>query len=149
MKGVKASVRPQLPERLYHWTAPENLVSILEHGLEPRTSRARGGHNRGKQVVFLQEDDDPEFASSYFNMPTRVLRLAIATAGLDGEWSGDLAAWNDWPGDPEEGLEGTIDDPTAGDTLRYTGCVCYHGHIPPTAIVEVVEVEVPESFVSI
>jgi hypothetical protein len=134
----------RLPPRLYHWTSASLLDDILQKGLLPDTRVRRGGHNRDKQVVFLQDEGDIEFAGTYFNLPTDPVRLTINTALLDGEWSPDLAAWNDWPGDPEDGLRGTMAKPSHFDTLHYTGCVCYHGAIPPQAILESLITPLPD-----
>lgn len=146
-----------IPPVLYHWTSASLLPSILEKGLQPYLPKARGGHNRHKSVVFLQDETEFDFASTYFNMPSDPVRLAIDTTQLNASWSPDLAAWNDWPGDPEQDfdltpeeldangtLEGTLERPSAHDTLRYTGCVCYHGHISVSAILESVLVSPPD-----
>ena len=101
-------------------------------------------------MVFLQDEEDIEFAGAYFNLPQDPIRLTIDTTVLIDAWSPDLAAWNDWSGSPEDDvglnadLEGTLDHPSPFDTLRYTGCICYRHPIPPSAILEAKEVPLPK-----
>jgi hypothetical protein len=143
------SILPSLPKHLYHWTSSTQLQSILDSGLKPALSRARGGHNRNKAVIFLQDEAEVDFAGTYFNLPPEPVRLTIDTSQLQAEWSADLAAWSDWPGDPEEGLIGTLEAPSPLDTLYYTGCICYHGSIPRSAILEAIAIPLPEHLINL
>ena len=103
----------------------------------------------GRAVVFLQDEADIDFASTYFNLPAEPVRLTIDTTVLASLWLPDLAAWGDLPDfDPwdsdKEGLQGTLDNPSPFDTLHYTGCICYRGSIPPSAILEALAIPLPD-----
>ena len=136
---MASSLRPQY---LYHWTSSPKLPSILKDGLRPLSS-----------AIYLQVASDLEAATAYFNMPANPLRLTIDISSLPDLFSPDLSAWSDllvanedfdpWDSD-HQGLSGTLDFPSAFDTLHYTGCICYRGRIPASAIVEVLALPWPE-----
>lgn len=141
---MSLAVSSQLPPLLYHWTSASRLVSILTHGLRPY-----------EHVVYLQTASQLEAAAAYYNPPAHPVRLTIDIAGLPGSFLPDLAAWSDLLSAPEDdfdpwdsshsGLIGTLDEPSPFDTLHYTGCICYRGPIPASAILESLSVPLPDS----
>ena len=124
--------RFEFPEVLYYWGEVEDIALTLHEGLIP--GPVLSGANHGKSVVFLQDTDDEDFAFIYRTPPRTPVCFAVDTKALSGEWSADKSVWNEWYGEDEQGMEGDSDHPTAGDSLHYTGCICYHGVVPPEAI---------------